>query len=573
MSASPGVAAALAPQRDAAAAAPLPQAAASISAELIALNRIGYGPRPANSSLTSDPASFPGDLARVQQLGLDAYIEQQLNPETIDDSFCESKILEARLETANGVSPLNYLNSPVTALWNLTDFGMSMDYSERMRPWYEVRAAAVIRAIYSERQLVEVLVDFWHNHFSVNAGADVAHSVGFPDYDRIMRQYCLGNFREFVEAVGKSTSMMYSLDNYSNRAGGGEAGNENYARELFELHTLGSDNYLKFYDDRSQIGTIEYNGETFARGYIDKDVYEAAECFTGWSIANGDWRLPDPRPDTGEFIYVPSWHSSGLKRVLGQDIDNGPSVADYMKDGRQVYDLVCRHIGTARYLCTKLCRRLIADNPPADVIEAAVAEWMAHRDSSDQIKRVVRVILNSNAFRSTWGQKVKRPFDFLISYIRATGAVLPLVDTTASDGDRWNGLFWNLGNTGHRLYEWPTPTGYPDLASYWLSTNGMLRRWNLPYLLTVSWSEIGAQLDLLAQTDTSRTCTQIVDDWIDKLYGYAVSANTRTTLINFLAQGGNVDAAPVRLSGESTLKERIECMVHLMAMAPEFQLR
>lgn len=564
---------ALAPRAPGAQASDRQSATSPISAEIIALNRMGFGPRPPQSPLAAAPASFPGDVAQIAALGgLDSYIDQQLDPASISDSHCDQRLAAAQLRTFNGLAGLGYLTSTTSDLWSLTDFGMSIDWSERQRPWYEVRVATAIRAIYSERQLQEVLVDFWHNHFNVNASGDVVQSAGFPTYDRIMRQHCLGNFHDFITAVAQSTAMLYYLDNYSNRAGGGEGGNENYARELFELHTFGSDNYLKFYDDRSQVGTTTYNGETFVRGYIDKDIYEAAECLSGWTVGNGDWRLPAGTPDNGAFIYVHGWHSGGTKIVLNTIIDNGQSPANYTKDGRDVLRLVSDHIGTARHLCTKLCRRLIADYPPQSVIEAAVAEWMAHRTSPDQIKRVVRVILRSPEFQSVWGQKVKRPFEFLISYIRGAGVQLPMVDEAATDTSYWNNLFYRLGETGHRLFEWQTPTGHPDLASFWLSTNGLLRRWNLPYNLIQSWSA-NAQVDLLGQTPTGLTATEIVDFWTDRLLGYALSTTTRTALITFVAGSGSPTSPPPLYSGEGTLQERIECLVYLLAMSPEFQLR
>lgn len=566
---------------------PTPQAIGAITPELIALNRMGYGPRPPQSALVQNPAGFNGDVARIAALGgLDAYIEQQLNPASIDDSFCDQQLAAARLRfnyadsqvparypTVNEVRPLDTLAQTVTQLWPLVNFSTPMDFSERQRPWYEVRIATVIRAIYSERQLQEVLIDFWHNHFNVNASGDTVHSAAFPDYDRIMRQHCLGNFRDFVEAVAKSTAMLYSLDNFVNRAGGGEGGNENYARELFELHTLGSDNYFKFSNSQN-MGTITYNGETFPRGYIDQDVYEASECLTGWTVGNGDYRLPAGTPNNGAFVYIHAWHSPGSKLVLGQSINHGQATADYQKDGLAVLKLLTDHVGTARFLCTKLCRRLISDNPPANVVEAAVAEWMANRTAPDQIKRVIRVILQSQAFKTTWGQKVKRPFDFLVSYVRATSAQLRLTDDAHPSGSCWGSLFSNLSNTGHRLYEWPTPTGHPDLASYWLSTNGMLRRWNIPYsLISTGQYGVNAQVNLFAQTPAGLTATQIVDFWIERLFGYAIGSSTRTALISFMAQTGSPNAPPPLFSGETTLQERIECLVYLMSMAPEFQQR
>lgn len=544
--------------------------------EVIALNRMAYGPR-------------PDDLARVRALGLPAYIEEQLNPAAIDDSACDTQIAAVSrwVEHLNAFRPLELIGSTTQPLWPTHLSGM-VNFSEKMRPWEEVRVATLIRALLSRRQLQEVLVDFWHNHFNVYHGFDTAIVAGWPDYDRIMRRNCLGNFRVFLGEITRSTAMMYYLDNVSNRAAGGEGGNENFARELFELITLGSDNYLKFYDDRRQIGTITYNNETFARGYIDDDVYEAADCFTGWSIANNHWsRSDDPDPNDGSFYYDPNWHVTGTKTVLSPDgYPNIRRNQPPLQDGEDVLDLVARHPGTARNLCTKLCRRLISDNPPSTVVDAAVAEWMAHRDSSDQIARVVRVILNASEFRTTWGQKVKRPFELVCAYLRAVNAVLPNDTANPNSDSYWTNLFWNIGNSGHRLFEWPTPTGYPDLATFWMSTNGMLRRWNLLSYLgnRAGWGG-GFTIDLVAQTIMNSSCTQIVDFWITRLCGYPITPTTRQQLIDFLAQttnGGNPANPPAPATGEwapdeqrrqEILRDRLEATVWMLAMSPDYQVR
>jgi uncharacterized protein (DUF1800 family) len=571
------------------------QAAATPPIEIIALNKMGYGPR-------------PDDVARVRSLGLAGYVAEQLNPSAIDDSACDAKLAAARVKlyytdkagavVKNSAAPLALLNMPMDELWaryrSLEGMMDGAPWQEYMRPWEEVRVATWVRALYSKRQLQELLVEFWHNHFNVNASSGGEISAVFPAYDRIMRENCLGNFRAFTEAVGRSTAMMYYLDNRSNKAGGGEAGNENYARELFELHTLGSDNYLKFYDDRSKIGTVTYGDETFARGYIDDDVYDAAECFTGWTLADGHWELPDTLPNNGQFYYYSKWHYTGDKTVLSP---NGfPNIAarqEPEKDGKDVYDLVCYHPGTARHLCLKLCRRLLADNPPSSVVDKAVATWMQHRRSPDQIKRVVETILLSDEFKGSWGQKVKRPFELVVSYMRATNCGMPtdleVADGKPAAGGYWGNILGNYNQAGHRLFEWPTPTGHPDLATYWLSTNGMLRRWNILDYLGVSHPQWGANtgLDLLAETRalgvdiTKSSCTQIADAWIGRLFGYGISATTRQAAIDFLAlksMGGDPSKPPAAVQGEwagdtNLVPDRVRGMIYLLAMSPEFQVR
>jgi uncharacterized protein (DUF1800 family) len=509
--------------------------------EAIAMHRMAFGPR-------------SGDIARVKAMGVDAYVDEQLNPTAIDDSACEALINQAQLKVRYTVAasggnpeysvhelrPLSLLNAPISTLWPLRSHLVS---TERLRPYNEVLVATWIRAVHSKRQLFELMVDFWHNHFNVSAPSENPIAATFSIYDRLIRQHALGNFRTFVEEVGKSVAMMYALDNVQNKAGGGEAGNENYARELIELHTLGSDNYLKFYDDRRQIQTITYGNEQFVQGYIDDDVYEAASCFTAWAISS----------TTGEFAIVGN-HDTGSKTVLSlTGYPNIPSEQDPIKDGKDVYDLVANHIGTARFICKKLCRRFIADDPPNNVVEAAVAVWMQHRNSPDQIKRVMKVILTSTEFKTTWGKKIKRPFESTAALLRATNATLPVDEidpstTSTSIGANWEG-FWSVYNPmGQRLFNWPSPTGHPDVASYWANTNAMLNRWRLFQVIrTTSGGRI--LTDYMAQTDLTKSCVQIVDYWIDRLFGYTINPKTRQVVIDFLAQGFDPNEPPRLLKG------------------------
>jgi uncharacterized protein (DUF1800 family) len=552
------------------------------SPEMVAMNRLSYG-------------MSAQDLAAYRQAGASddqryaAWVDQQLAPSTIDDSACEQRIAATKLKISytgvNEVRPLSLLSAGITQLWPLASTS-GLDGNERTRPYSEVRVATWIRAVSSKRQLFEVMVDFWHNHFNVKASAEQSIAATWPIYDRdVIRANALGNFRTFVEAVGSSVAMMYYLDNASNRASGGEGGNENYARELFELHTLGSDNYLKFYNDRAQIETITYAGKTYPQGYIDYDVYNASRCLTGWTIANGQ----SGRPNTGAFYYEPSWHDTYEKTVLAPrpfpgyaPAPNIPFNQAALKDGKDLFDLVCYHPGTARFVCTKLCRRLIADDPPQALIDAAVDVWMANQKAPDQIVRVLRTILLSSNCRTTYGQKMRRPLEAIWAYLRGVGAQLPS-DEAAVGGDTtkggyWGSIFYGADQSGHRLFGWDTPTGHPDLAEYWANTNGMLVRWNLLYNLSQSWGG-NVQVDVTSQAPAGASCSDIVDYWINRLCGFSVSSGVRSALISFLAQGGNASAAPQPLKGApdwgdpAALKERIQAMVQLLAMSPDFHLR
>lgn len=555
---------------------------------VIALNRLAYGPR-------------TGELAAFQQLGgddlsrLTAWVDQQLAPETIDDSACQQLVNNARLKirydahsegaypAKNEALPLVNLNKSTPELWPLTNFGVIMNGAERVRPFDEVRVATWIRAVHSRRQLFEVLVDFWHNHFNVNGSGEAQIAATFPVYDRdVIRKNTLGNFRSFLEDVARSTAMLYYLDNYNNKVSGGEGGNENFAREMFELHTFGSENYYKFYDDRSQVGTITYRGQAFVKGYIDKDVYEAASCLTGWSVRNNDPRDKNVGND-GMFTFKNFWHYDGVKLVLNRIIESGGGE----QDGRAVFDMLAGHPLVARHIIGKLCRRLIGDDISrlGALIDQAVDVWMDNLAAPDQLKKVVRVIVLSEAFRTTWGQKVKRPFEALVSFLRATGAQLPVdqqqVDGKPAEGGYWSSLFNQIAGTGHRIFEWPTPTGHPDTASYWISSNSTLRRWNLPYIITQTY---GGNVRIADLTDwnpatESRSVTQIVDDWIGRLFGYGVGTATRNEMITFLAQGGDPNLPPKTTPREpdwndpKNLKQRYQAMIQLLAASPEFHNR
>lgn len=569
-------AAAIGDAEPAAACAVVPQA----GPEAVAMNRLSFGPTPA--AVAAYRALDSNESKRYA-----AWVNRQLNPAAIPDPLCDQRLAATRLKIRyTGVSearPLDLIKPDVTtqSLWASRVRPRTLAWEERMRPYDEVRVATWIRAVYSERQLFEVLVDFWHNHFNVKASSDQRIAATWPIYDRIIRTHALGNFNAFVVAVAQSVAMMYYLDNVSNRVSGGEGGNENFARELFELHTLGSDNYLKFYDQRSQIGTVSWGDETFVRGYIDDDVYEASYALTGWTIADGHWDRPEL--NDGSFYFDVDWHQPGGKRVLAANFDQIiENKANPLQEGYEVIRRVSRHLGTARHLCTKLVRRFIADDPPQVVVDAAVQTWMANRDAPDQIKRVLETILLSGECRSTYGQKVRRPLEAAWGYLRATGANLPTdvadVNGDGSKGGYWGGLLYSADLSGHRLFGWDTPTGHPDKAAYWANTTGMLARWNMPYTITQSWGG-GAAIDVVAQTPAGATCQQIVDFWVGRLIGFPVAPWVRKALVEFLAQGGSATQPPQPLPGvpdwgdPEAVKDRIRALVQLVAASPEFSLR
>ncbi|MCB9138991.1 MAG: DUF1800 domain-containing protein [Caldilineaceae bacterium] len=497
---------------------------------VIALNRAAFGPRPGVLDYRYFAELGDSDDARLQ-----AFVDQQLNPAGIDDSACENRI------AAQGFTTLNKSLSQLWADHVVAD----VDWEERIRPARETEQAAWLRAVYSKRQLVEVLADFWHNHFNVY-GFDYWSAPVWSHYDRqVIRANMLGNFRTFLGAVATHPAMLYFLDNTTNTSAGP---NENFARELFELHTMGAENYLGVVEDRNDV-PLDDQGRPV--GYIDKDVYQATECFTGWTIDR----------DTGEFSFHENDHSRYEKIVLNT------SIGDFLgqQDGEIVLDLLADHPGTARHIARKLCRRLISDEPPESVVQAAADVFHAQRDAPDQLKQVVRTILLSDEFRTTWGQKVKRPFEYSVAILRAGKAEFALNDS----------FRWNYGRMGQPLFQWQPPDGYPDNRSAWTGTMPILQRWKHCNWLAEWTYEDGPnegdyRLRFEQEMPGDRTTpNQIVDFWSQRLLGRSLPAQERGSIVNFIAQGRNPDfALPADLVGERT-----RFTVALMMMAPSFLWR
>jgi len=517
------------------------------SSEISSINRITYG-------------ATALEIDKVKAKGLDSFIEEQLNPTNADEK-ANSKIAAATLQmrypekdgypAVDELQPLRYLDKPIEELWKLTSKEISFSNQEKVRPLEEVRVASWLRAVYSPWQLREVLVEFWHNHFNVNA-ADQKIAIVFPAYDRdVIRKNCLGNFREFLEDVSKSTAMLYYLDNFTSKA---SPANENYARELFELHTLGSDFYFNnLYNKwRSVPGSLQ--GKPI--GYIDEDVYEAARAFTGWTVADGANIGGDKLPDTGKFYYYDGWHDNYQKRILGNEISpNQPALSD----GHKALDLVAYHPATANHICKKLCVRFIADEPPEVIVKGAVKVWMEHQKSSDQIKKTLRYILNTKEFASTWGKKVKRPFHLMASIFRMTAA-----DITPGQG-----LTSQLAQMGYYHYNWQTPTGHPDKMDYWLSSNNMLARWNLASSsLSINPNNKVASYDFASlmppgldkPADLSRF-------WIDKLLQKPKPIEFIDAMTNFISNNGKEQTIT-----SDKLNTRLSGLIALLTMTPDFQL-
>lgn len=493
---------------------------------VIAFNRMAFGPR-------------PNDLSAFRKLGkdnserLEAFVEQQLNPDAIDDSKCDEKLAAAGFTT---------LDKSLEALW--ADHHISGE--NRYDPVRETERATFLRAVYSKRQLLEVLADHWHNHFNIYGWE---HRTGpvFVHYDRdVIRKHLLGNFRQMLEAVAKSTAMLYYLDNQSNTSAGP---NENWARELFELHSLGAENYFGV---RSQDDPEIFDADGNRRGYIDEDVYGATTCFTGWRV----------NTDTGKFEYDDSRHFPYQKVVLGKIIPANQGI----KDGYDVLDLLAHHPGTARHVCRRLCRRLVSDDPPERLVQEAADVFLANKSAPDQLSQVVRTILRAPEFRATWGEKIKRPFEYAVSVLRASNA-------NFEPGDHY---FWNYNNAGQRIFGWAPPNGYPDRRDAWSSTMPMLQRWrHVNWLLGWKIGGEGEDKDVLRLRPEKQMPaglvrpTEIVDFWINRILGRPMPAHEREALVEFMAHGRNPD---FEMPAEQ-IPELLRYMVGLIFMSPSFHWR
>jgi uncharacterized protein (DUF1800 family) len=371
----------------------------------------------------------------------------------------------------------------------------------------------------------------------------------------VIRAHRLGNFREMLEAVAAHPSMLYYLDNYTSTDAGP---NENFARELFELHTLGAENYLGVRPPQRVRGFE--SGDPV--GYVDNDVYEAARCFTGWRVDDDIYEYEDDVGVSGQFLYYRAWHDRFNKLVMGRYIPyNQPDLAD----GRQVLDILAEHPGTAQHIARKLCRRFLADDPPESVVTAAAKVFYENVSAPDQIGQVVRTILLSDEFRQSWGRKLKRPFEFAASMLRGLDA-----DLTRLNG----GLTWLYGMMGQPLFGRRAPDGYPDRQEAWANSMSLLYRWNMAVGVVENWmNEEDAtviQVDLPAQTPTERrTAAELADYWIERLLGRALTAADRQVVVDFLAQEY---AADEPLSDEH-LQYWLPGMVELILMSPEFQIK
>ena len=507
------------------------------------LNRLGYGPR-------------PGDVERVKRLSLAVYMDRQLTPAGIPDDRVEDSLRAFPALAMTVPEVLHaYPEADPKLLARIQSGEMSQQEMRQVAPLerrpariaVELQAAKLTRAVSSERQLQEVMVDFWFNHFNVDARKGAVKWM-IADYERTaIRPHALGKFRDLLLATAQHPAMLFYLDNWMStkadlvvRTGpqrGRQMGlNENYAREIMELHTLGVDG-----------------------GYTQKDIIEVARAFTGWSI--------DRPREQGSFIFRAPAHDQGEKRMLGHVLLPGGG----MEDGLRVIDILSRHPSTARFIATKLARRFVSDEPPPALVERAARTF---RDTDGDIRRVMITIVSSPEFFSTqaYRAKIKTPLEIVASSVRALDGelVLPAAAGIRQPGGGFS-LAQQVGKLGEPLYQQQPPTGYPDVAEAWVNTGALLNRMNFALGLTANHVP-GVRVDLarvVGVADRGRP-ERVLDVLLGAvLYGQA-TPETRSVLV---AQLDDPQITRATADDRGPANTDVEKLAALVLGSPEFQRR
>jgi uncharacterized protein (DUF1800 family) len=507
------------------------------------LNRLAYGPR-------------PGDLERVRQMGLAAYVERQLDPARIPDGPAQAALESFRTLTMTVPDLIRDYPEPDQQLVARIQAGEMTPQEARValpperRPFRitgELQAAKLTRAVLSERQLEEVMTDFWFNHFNVDARKGAARWM-IADYERTaIRPHVLGKFRDLLLATARHPAMLFYLDNWMSTSAdfvmpvGPQRGrklglNENYAREIMELHTLGVDG-----------------------GYTQQDVIEVARAFTGWTI--------DRPRGHGTFVFRSAPHDQGEKRVLGRVLPAGGGE----QDGVQVIDLLSSHPATARFIATKLVRRFVSDDPPPALVERAAKIF---RETDGDIRRVMVTIVSSPEFFSQDAHraKIKTPLEIVASAVRALdGELAPATVPGSPPPGGGFALALQVGRLGEPLYQLQPPTGYPDVAEAWVNTGALLNRMNFALGLTANRVP-GVRVDLARALGSAdrRKPEQVLDALLRAVLQGQATSQTRRVLA---AQLADPEITRTTSDDRGPANTDVEKLAALVLGSPEFQRR
>jgi len=446
---------------------------------VLTLNRISLG-------------ATPDMYARVKQIGLAAFIDEQLNPENIDDSATDQ--LMTYFPT---------LTMTPAQRFQLPKFG---------QPIQELVAATIIRQWHSQRQLKEVMVDFWSNHFNIYIGKGLCRVLKTDDDLNVIRPHAFAKFGDILSASAHSPAMLFFLDNAESQKA---APNENYARELMELHT------------------ISVNG-----GYTQTDITNVARAFTGWTIVGPN----NPIKPFGTYQFVERMHDTGEKQVLNLTIPAGGGEDDATK----VLDMLAHHPMAAQFISTKLARHFVSDNPDPALV-SSLANIFTQSDGDTPT--LLKTIFQSDAFKNSAGQKMKRPLEFLASALRLTNATL----TGQSQQ-----LTQHVKLLGQIPFDWQFPNGFPDVASFWANTSGLLERWNFGNLLTSNKIN-GVHVDVTSLTADAQSAQDVVDVLSQRFIGTTLPDDARNILLDFASTGD--------------LGNNLASIAGLILGSPHFQVR
>ena len=429
------------------------------------------------------------EQAAIAELGIDGWLERQLDYQSIDDSFLEDILSDVFPSLAMSPAQVHatYMDNP-------------------FRPVLELILAEMFRAIYSPRQLFERMVVFWSDHFSIDIFSDLGNFLKPTDDREVVRRFALATFPEMLLASAHSPAMLSYLTNDSNLKG---HANENYARELMELHTLGVDN-----------------------GYTETDVKEVARCFTGWTF----YRHEDAGEQLGRFAFWAAQHDDGPKTVLGQTLAAGGGVSD----AEQVLEILGKSPRTATFISRKMLRYLWGYEPNQRDVKAVAR---VYRRTGGNVPAMLRKIFTTKRLDNAT-PKLKRPFHLMVSTVRALGGSVDDV------GD----LLEYLLVAGHLPFHWEPPNGYPDRIDYW--SGFILARWNFAADgIAGRRPAIAVDPDLLNTSRSPRRAIATIDE---RLLNRTMSSTTRVALKAYL-------------EAEGVSKKSLGEVIGLAVSAPEFQ--
>jgi uncharacterized protein (DUF1800 family) len=413
----------------------------------------------------------------ARSAGYEAWLDYQLAPERIDTGALEAQIASLL---------------PTSTMTSGQIIALARETNRQNQAADELRAATILRQVYSPAQLHELMVEFWTNHFNTNLGDAAVRFYKTAD-DRAIRRNAMGRFPDLLRANARSPAMLFYLDNYLNVATGP---NENYARELMELHTLG------------------VNG-----GYTEDDVKAVARAFTGWTFTP---YAPERGLNDVSFVFVRTRHDTRAKTVLGVALPAGRGI----EDGDDVLEILANHPSTARFIATKLLRRFVSDAPKDELVERIA---LVYRQTGGDIRAMLKAIFTADEFKASGDDKLKRPVEYVVSTLRTLNAAL--------SGNWLRAVAETLNTLAQLHFNWPAPNGYPDVGGYWINASALLARFNFA-LAVGEGTFTGLRVDINAMLGSDTTTPeQIVDRLAARVLRRPLLPLDRGLLVQYAAAG------------------------------------